>query len=151
MSVKKQIYFGPYLEYVPKQIETTEIKIRCPKCKKKRTVEICPTCKTPTIKTEHPINEDAFTYIEGYNHMMQPHCGGEPMDENLLLPASTEKRPKKFNLDSDNFCGSIPLPNEVEIAADIHWFRLEVMPVLEKFEQYEVQYELKYGFVIHWS
>lgn len=153
MSIKKYIYFGPYLEYVPKQIQTVEIKYFCKHCKKNRNHEICgnPKCGQPTIKKEKPIDEDVMTYLETYNHFTEPHCGGEPMDENLLLPCSSEGRPQKFDLDNEQFCGSVPLPTADEINADIRWFMDKHENIMSKMKQLQVQFELKYGFVIHYS
>jgi len=153
MGVKKYIYFGPYLEYVPKQIKTTEYKYYCTYCKKKRNGEICgnPKCNQPTIKKEYPVDDAFTTYLETYNHFNEPHCGGEPMDENLLIPSSNEGRPEKFNLDDENFCGSIPLPSVDEMNADMRWFMDKYEKIMSQMKEIEVQFELKYGFVIHYS
>lgn len=153
MSIKKYIYFGPYLEYVPKQIQTTEIKYFCTHCKKNRNHEICgnPKCNKPTIKKEKPIDEDFTTYLETYKYFSEPHCGGEPMDENLLIPSSNEGRPEKFNLDDENFCGSIELPTADEINSDKKWFVEKYDNIISQMKEQEVQFELKYGFVIHYS
>jgi len=151
MSIKKYIYFGPYLEYTPKQIVTIDYVRKCTKCKKKRVDEICPTCKQQTTLIPKDIDEPVFDYIEGYKYLQQPHCGGDFMEEDLLIPGSNEGRPEKFNLDDDNYCGSIPLPTEEEIQKDTRWFMDKIAPVIEGFKKHQVEFQLKYGFVIHYS
>jgi len=151
MGVQKYIYFGPYLEYTPKQIVKTEYTTWCTTCKKKRVVEICPTCQKTTIQKTKNVDCDIIEYLEIYNVLSQPHCGGEPMDENLLLPTTNKDRPIKYDLENDNFCGSIALPSVEEIQNDMSWFMDYCKKVIVGFKENDVQFQFKYGFVIHWS